>query len=342
MAAGRPWAWRVDAAAHALMEIAERVREMPLGDCGWTPRVINATANQVGELIVVVLQGKNSGRGDQVLMSGRTLQQGCSTDPDGEPQRWPKKLFTAAWRSDVRRLMEMGEAMANGWSEPTSWSEACQRSSGRRAFNKKRQMAAALRRGVSAKHLRQTGLQRGIQAELSRMLQVSKSTISQDMRRLLTRSEGRASHAQRREKGRPAAAGRQGRSQREERIMARRLTVRLDQNLYQRLQTAARLRHTSLSAIGRLAMQTFVMQAGSADDQRYHMPQLSAPPDDAWERCVMALPPEVLQAIRQAVTATELPLGSVLKALIITACQPKTMPQSFMSPETLRLITPQV
>jgi hypothetical protein len=82
--------------------------------------------------------------------------------------------------------------------------------------------------------------------------------------------------------------------------MARRLTVRLDQNLYQRLQTAARLRHTTLSAIGRLAMQTFVMQAGSADDQRYHMPQLSAPPDDAWERCVMALPPDTRLAENDA------------------------------------------
>ena len=33
---------------------------------------------------------------------------------------------------------------------------------------------------------------------------------------------------------------------------------------------------------------------------------------------------EVQQAIRKTVTATEWPLGSVLKALIITACQPKT------------------
>ena len=40
----------------------------------------------------------------------------------------------------------------------------------------------------------------------------------------------------------------------------------------------------------------------------------------------MALPPEVQQAIRQAVTATDLPLEGVLKALIIAACQPKTTP----------------
>jgi hypothetical protein len=40
----------------------------------------------------------------------------------------------------------------------------------------------------------------------------------------------------------------------------------------------------------------------------------------------MTLPREAQQAIRLAVTATELPLESVLKALIITTCQRKTPP----------------
>jgi hypothetical protein len=63
--------------------------------------------------------------------------------------------------------------MESGWSEPTSWSEACQRSSGRRAYIRRRQLAAAVRRQVIVKHLRQTGLRHGVQVELSRQLQVS-------------------------------------------------------------------------------------------------------------------------------------------------------------------------
>ena len=52
----------------------------------------------------------------------------------------------------------------------------------------------------------------------------------------------------------------------------------------------------------------------------------ASPLDDTWVRLVMALPPDVQQAIRQAVTGTGLPLERVLKALIITACQPKMTP----------------
>lgn len=80
--------------------------------------------------------------------------------------------------------------MHDEWSNPTSWGETCRRSRGRREFNKKRQLVATLRRQVIARRLRQVGLQRGVQAELSRMLHVSKSTVSQDVRRLLVRSEG--------------------------------------------------------------------------------------------------------------------------------------------------------
>jgi hypothetical protein len=39
-------------------------------------------------------------------------------------------------------------------------------------------------------------------------------------------------------------------------------------------------------------------------------------------------PLDIQIAVCQTVTATELPLGSVLLALIITACQPKTTPSS--------------
>jgi hypothetical protein len=38
------------------MEVAEWAQDMPLGCCGQTPRAINATPDQVGELIVVASQ----------------------------------------------------------------------------------------------------------------------------------------------------------------------------------------------------------------------------------------------------------------------------------------------
>jgi hypothetical protein len=49
---------------------------------------------------------------------------------------------------------------------------------------------------------------------------------------------------------------------------------------------------------------------------------------------------EVQQAICQLVTATELYLGSMLKALIITACQPNTALKCSPSTETLHRTAP--
>jgi hypothetical protein len=102
--------------------------------------------------------------------------------------------------------------------------------------------------------------------------------------------------------------------------MPEKMSLRLSPALYKDVQQAARRRHTTPSAIVRLALQQVLDQSTPASTP----PAL--PPKDALEWLVMTLPPEVQQAIRQAVTATELPLGSVLKALIITACQPKTTP----------------
>jgi hypothetical protein len=50
------WVLHVNAAALASMEVMEWVRDMPLGCYRQTPRVINATPDQVGELIVVTLR----------------------------------------------------------------------------------------------------------------------------------------------------------------------------------------------------------------------------------------------------------------------------------------------
>jgi hypothetical protein len=103
--------------------------------------------------------------------------------------------------------------------------------------------------------------------------------------------------------------------------MPEKMSVRLSAVLYDDLQHAARRRHTTPSAIVRLALQQVLDQSTPASTPS------ALPPNDALEWLVMTLPPEVQKAIRQAVTTLGLPLGGVLKALIITACQPKTVPQ---------------
>jgi hypothetical protein len=102
--------------------------------------------------------------------------------------------------------------------------------------------------------------------------------------------------------------------------MHKKICLRLSSALQRDLRQAARHRHMTLSAYTRSVLQQVLVQSPALD-------RLSAPTDGAWDRFVMTLPPEVQQAIRQVVTATELPLGSVLKALIIAACEPKTAPQ---------------
>jgi hypothetical protein len=50
--------------------------------------------------------------------------------------------------------------MYDAWSNATSWLETCQRSNGRRGYNKRRQLIAAVRRQVIVKHLRQAARRR--------------------------------------------------------------------------------------------------------------------------------------------------------------------------------------
>jgi hypothetical protein len=116
--------------------------------------------------------------------------------------------------------------------------------------------------------------------------------------------------------------------------MHKKISLRLSSALHRDLQQTARRRHITPSAFARTALQQVLEQSAPAS-----VPS-ALPSHDGLEWLVMTLPREVQQAIRQAVTATELPLGSVLKALIIAACQPKTTPQPSTSPETLRMTAP--
>jgi hypothetical protein len=81
------------------------------------------------------------------------------------------------------------------------------------------------------------------------------------------------------------------------------------------------------SAFVRLALQQALGQSSTAS-----VPSAAAP-DDAWELLLARCPADVQVAIRQAVAGTGVPLGKVLRALVVAACQPKTMGQPSTSPE---------
>jgi hypothetical protein len=100
--------------------------------------------------------------------------------------------------------------------------------------------------------------------------------------------------------------------------MPEKLSVRLSSTLHRDLRQAARRRGMTPSAFVRAVLEQVLGQSSTAG-----APSV-LPLHDALERFMTTLPPDVQQAIRQAVTVTELPLEGVVKALVIAACQPKT------------------
>jgi hypothetical protein len=205
------------------------------------------------------------------------------------------------------------------WSTQVSWDEACARSAGRRRYNAIRRMKARARQHAILRRLRELAdcTRRGVQAQLAREFGVATSVISGDFKRLFARDYGRPGRA------RPV-------SRRREVYMPEKISLRLSHTMHRDLRQTARRRRMTPSAFVRLALQQALGQSTPA----------SVLPDGPLERFVMTLPPEVQQAIAQAVAATEWPLGSMLKALIITACQPKTTPQSSGNAEILPMTTP--
>jgi hypothetical protein len=102
-------------------------------------------------------------------------------------------------------------------------------------------------------------------------------------------------------------------------MMTQRLTLRLNQALHRRLQAAARLRHTTLSALGRHAIQAFLAQAGSADGQLPHVVQPSAPLAATWEMLLASCPGEVQVVVHQMVDCTGLSIADVVRSFVISA-----------------------
>ena len=103
--------------------------------------------------------------------------------------------------------------------------------------------------------------------------------------------------------------------------MPEKISLRLGSALHRDLRQTARRRHMTPSAFVRTALQQVLGQSSTAGAPS------AAPPDHAWELLLARCPPDVQMAIRQAVTGTGLPLGDVLRALVVAACQPKAMPQ---------------
>jgi hypothetical protein len=197
----------------------------------------------------------------------------------------------------------------SAWSEPVRWDEACARSAGRRHFNAIRQAKARARQQAILRRLRELGdvTRRGVQAQLAREFGVATSVISTDFKRLFAQEHGRAGRA------RPVARRREVR-------MPEKLSLRLSRALHRDLRQVARRRRMTPSAFVRLAVQQVLGQSIPAGAPSTPLP------DDAWELLLARCPADVQAAVRQAVAGTGLPLGDVLRALVVAACQPKPLP----------------
>jgi hypothetical protein len=73
--------------------------------------------------------------------------------------------------------------MTADWSAPIGADAAYRRAAGRRAFNARRQFAAAERRAQVARRLAAYGMGRGVRARIAQELQVHPSTVGRDLRR---------------------------------------------------------------------------------------------------------------------------------------------------------------
>jgi hypothetical protein len=199
------------------------------------------------------------------------------------------------------------------WSEQVNPDEANRRAGGRRRWLGVRRLRAQLRRRQLVRLCAVEGLHYGCRVRWAKALQVAPSTITADLdiilRQHLPESRGSTHTEQMIARGRHRAKG--------ERVMSARVTVRLSSDVRVELKRRARQQGQSLAAFIRQHLKNVTTPSEPS----------AAPPGDAWELLLTRCPPEVQVAIRQAVDGTGLPLGSLLKALIVTACQPKATPQ---------------
>lgn len=98
--------------------------------------------------------------------------------------------------------------------------------------------------------------------------------------------------------------------------MSARVTVRLSPDVRVELKRRARQQGQSLAAFIRQHLKNVTTPSEPS----------AAPPGDAWELLLTTCPPDVQMAVRRVVDGTGLGVVDVLRALVITACQPKKTP----------------
>jgi Arc/MetJ-type ribon-helix-helix transcriptional regulator len=215
--------------------------------------------------------------------------------------------------------------MPNVWSAYTSWTEVCQRASGRRKYHSLRRLHARLRRQQVAQHLRCEGLGYGVRARLARTLGVSKATITSDVRAILAMPESDCG-GQRQQGGRRASeTGQEGQRHRVKGdTMSQRYTFRLPDDLHEYVQIEADARQCSTSdvireALGRLLGLTSDRGAESTPAPE---PASRSTAHDCTETVMTRLPMDVREGIAERARLLDLPVSKVVTAMLIAKLPP--------------------
>jgi Ribbon-helix-helix protein, copG family len=215
--------------------------------------------------------------------------------------------------------------MANSWSHPTTWTEVCQRASGRRKYHSIRRLQARLRRHQVAQHLRQEGLGYGVKTELARSLGVSKATITSDVRAILAMPPGEGGRQPTQKVRRASGTRHAGKPPRaKEEVMNQRLTCRVPDTLYEFLQIEADARQRSTSDLIREALERLLGVAPDpgAKSPKAPEPAPLSPPHDCTERLLARLPMDVREDILARARLLDLPVSKVVTAMLITESTP--------------------
>jgi hypothetical protein len=231
--------------------------------------------------------------------------------------------------------------MSNTWSQPTTWNEVCQRSSGRRKYHGIRRLRMRVRRLTVSRHLQREGFGYGVKAQLARTLGVSKATITSDVRAILTmpvedlcrqRYQGVRRASATRRGGQPPRA--------KEDTMGQRCTVRLPDMLYEFLQIEAEARQCGVSDLIRQGLEHVLGLASDHGAEPSKAPEPAShstpPPHDCTERILARLPMDVREDILARARLLEMPTFQVLRALLVAQ-----LPPSHPTPQVSGSASPQ-
>jgi Arc/MetJ-type ribon-helix-helix transcriptional regulator len=212
--------------------------------------------------------------------------------------------------------------MSNTWSQPTTWNEVCQRSSGRRKYHGIRRLRMRVRRLTVSRHLRREGLGYGVRARMARTLGVSKATITSDVRAILAipledscrrRHQGDRWASETGRMGQPPHA--------KEDKMSQRCTVRLPNTLYEFLQIEADARQCGVSDLIRQGLERLLgveADNGAKSTKAPEPAPLSTPPPHDCGQTVLAqLLPEVRTRVVETASLLNVSVLHIIRSLLI-------------------------